>query len=153
MLTPEAKGSMSAYELLDLALSLNNRIDTHWALFISVHLALIGGIIYVDQPLSKHEKSATVVIYAGFALINYYMMKGQALFLENIYMQIEAIKDDACCKANHVINHVVTLINKKSVPALKFSIIAVHVVMFVVMVLSIFFDSSKPQENKDRKTT
>jgi hypothetical protein len=37
---------MTPYELLDLALSLSNRIDTHWTLFISVHLALIGGIIY-----------------------------------------------------------------------------------------------------------
>ncbi len=48
---------MTPYELLDLALSLSNRIDTHWALFISVHLALIGGIIYVDRPLSKREKA------------------------------------------------------------------------------------------------
>ena len=49
---------MTPYELLDLALSLSNRIDTHWTLFISVHLALIGGIIYVDRPLAKNEKFA-----------------------------------------------------------------------------------------------
>ena len=65
---------MDPYQLLDLALSLSTRIDTHWALFISVHLALIGGIIYVDRPLTKKEKTGAIIIYSGFAVINYFCL-------------------------------------------------------------------------------
>ncbi len=138
---------MSPYELLDLALSLSNRIDTHWALFISVHLALIGGIIYVDRPLSKKEKGAAILVYSGFALINYYMMKGQATFLGSIYKQIDSIKDKACCKGNAVIEHAVNLYNHDNISALVFSIISVHIIMFIVMVLSILFDKKTVANN------
>ena len=132
---------MTPYELIDLALSLSNRIDTHWTLFISVHLALIGGIIYVDRPLSKKEKSAAIIVYSGFATINYFMMKGQATFLQSIYQQINAIKDDACCTGNHLIDHVVKLYNYEINSLLLSSVIVIHLVMFVVVVLSIFYDS------------
>jgi len=135
---------MSPYDLLDLAVSLSNRIDTHWALFISVHLALIGGIIYVDRPLSKKEKTGAFVVYIGFALINYYMMKAQATFLGSIYQQIDRIKDNACCQDNAVIEHIIGLHSQNAQGALMFSIIAVHVVMLLVVVLSITFDKKKP---------
>lgn len=131
---------MSPYELLDLALSLSNRIDTHWALFISVHLALIGGILYVDRPLTKKEKGAAITVYSGFAIINYFMMKAQAIFLGSIYKQINAIKEEVCCKGNAVIEHVVNLYNFNNSSALILSIIIVHIVMFIVIILSICFD-------------
>ncbi|MBL4659054.1 MAG: hypothetical protein JKY19_01760 [Alcanivoracaceae bacterium] len=144
---------MSPYELLDLALSLSNRIDTHWALFISVHLALIGGIIYVDRPLTKKGKTAAIIIYSGFAAINYFMMKGQAVFLNSIYQQIDSIKDDLCCKDNHVIAHVTNLYEFGVSSALSISIIAVHVVMFIVIILSIFFDKKLPKGDENNKTS
>ena len=84
---------MSPYELLDLALSLNNRIDNHWTLFITVHLALIGGLIYVDRPLLKNEKLAAVIIYTGFAVINFLMMLHQEQFLGSVYLQLFEISE------------------------------------------------------------
>ena len=144
---------MSPYELLDLTLSLSNRIDTHWALFISVHLALIGGIIYVDRPLTKKEKTAAIIIYSGFAAINYFMMKGQAVFLNSIYQQIDSIKNDLCCKGDYVIAHVTNLYEVGISSALTISIIAVHVAMFIVMILSIFFDKKLPNQDKNNNTT
>ncbi len=131
---------MTPYELLDLALSLSNRIDTHWALFISVHLALIGGIIYVDRPLSKREKLGALAVYSGFALINFYMMKAQATFLGSIYQQISNIKDDICCKNNAVIGHVIDLYQMKSAEMLELSILIVHTLMLGVIFLTIIYD-------------
>ena len=80
---------MTPYELLDLALSLSNRIDTHWTLFISVHLALIGGIIYVDRPLFRNEKIAAIIIYTGFALFNFFYMSLIILILKIFYTFFE----------------------------------------------------------------
>ena len=138
---------MTPYELMDLALSLSNRIDTHWALFISVHLALIGGIIYVDRPLSKREKFGALTVYSGFAVINFYMMKSQATFLASIYQQIINIKDEICCKGNAVIEHVVGLYQMKSTEMLELSVIIVHAVMLGIIFLTIIYDKklSKPK--------
>jgi deoxyhypusine synthase len=133
---------MSPYELLDLALSLSNRIDNHWTLFITVHLALIGGLIYVDRPLLKNEKLAAVIIYTGFAVINFLMMLHQEQFLGSVYLQLFEIREQACCVNNRVIDFVVNLNEYNSTEKAIYSIAIVHIVMYVVLTVSIFFDTS-----------
>lgn len=139
---------MTPYELLDLALSLSNRLDTHWTLFISVHLALIGGIIYVDRPLTKNEKIAAMAVYTGFAVINYVMMRNQAFFLGSIYQQIDSIKNDACCMGNHAINYIVSLYQKEATNTQMIGIIVIHVAMYILILLSIFYDKATTSLDK-----
>jgi len=142
---------MTPYELLDLALSLSNRIDTHWTLFISVHLALIGGIIYVDRPLFKKEKVAALLIYSGFAFINYMMMRNQALFLDSIYQQLFVMRNEACCINNKVIDYIVGLNEYDNSHKLMSSILITHIIMYIILTLSIFYDKALPESegNKD----
>jgi len=142
---------MTPYELLDLALSLSNRIDTHWTLFISVHLALIGGIIYVDRPLFKKEKVAALLIYSGFAFINYMMMRNQALFLDSIYQQLFVMRNEACCINNKVIDYIVGLNEYDNSHKLMSSIHITHIIMYIILTLSIFYDKALPESegNKD----
>jgi len=142
---------MTPYELLDLALSLSNRIDTHWTLFISVHLALIGGIIYVDRPLFRNEKVAAIIIYSGFAVVNFFMMKNQTLFLGSIYQQIFQMKEQVCCLDNSVIAYVVDLHEWDSSAKTLTSIMITHIVMFIILMLSIFYDRALPKDKNDKK--
>ncbi len=137
---------MTPYELMDLTLSLSNRIDNHWTLFITVHLALIGGIIYVDRPLSIREKTLAFFVYSGFGVINYFMMIGQAHFLMSIYQQIYTLHDLPCCSDNHVIKHVVHLYDQDNRGMLSFSIKAVHITMYIIVSLSIFYDAALPKK-------
>ena len=137
---------MTAYELLDLALSLSNRLDTHWTLFITVHLALIGGIIYVDRPLNTKEKIVTMFIYSGFAYTNYIVMKRQFDFLSSIYEKIYMIKDDPCCTNNPVITHLVETYNTHLSFMSTYSIPAIHLVMFIIVSLSVFYDQAVQKE-------
>jgi len=141
---------MSPYELLDLALSLNNRIDTHWTLFITVHLALIGGIIYVDRPLLRNEKIAAVIIYSGFALVNYVMMMSQAQFLGSIYSEVATLKDAECCKNNHVIEYIYSIYQLDIASKMRTSIVAAHISMYIILVLSIIFDKALPKLDKKK---
>ena len=133
---------MTAYELLDLALSLTNRLDTHWTLFITVHLALIGGIIYVDRPLNTKEKFVTMFIYSGFAYTNYIVMKRQFDFLNSIYEKIHTMKDAPCCTNNPVITHIVDTYNTQLSLMGTYSILGIHLVMFIIVSLSIFYDKA-----------
>ncbi len=36
--------------LVELALDIGNRVDVQWELFVTVHFALLGAIVYLDQP-------------------------------------------------------------------------------------------------------
>ena len=137
---------MSLYQLLDLSLSLSNRIDTHWALFISVHLALIGGIIYVERPLFIKEKVVAVVVYSAFAVINYVLMRNQTFFLESLYLQIYSMQDLACCNDNLAVVYVVNWLEENGIKRMTASIFFTHLVMYIVLVMSIAFD--KPLNKK-----
>ena len=133
---------MTPYEYFDLALSLNSRVDNHWTLFITVHLALIGGIIYVDRPLLKNEKAAALIIYTGFAVINLLMMTTQTQFLGTIYHEIFKLKEMACCINNETIKYVVQLHEYDSTSTALYSIIVAHLAMYILLTLSIFYDKS-----------
>ena len=71
---------MTLYQLLDLSLSLSNRIDTHWALFISVHLALVGGIIYVDRPLLAKKKNSRDISLQRLCFVKLFVNAQSDLF-------------------------------------------------------------------------
>jgi hypothetical protein len=133
---------MTPYEYFDLAISLSSRIDGHWTLFITVHLALIGGIIYVDRPLLKNEKAVALIIYTGFAVINLLMMINQTQFLGTIYQEIYKLKDMACCINNETIKYVVELHKHDSKAIALYSIVASHIGMYILLTLSIFYDKS-----------
>lgn len=137
---------MSFYELMDLALSINTRLDTHWSLFITVHLALIGGIIYVDRPLKRNEKVGAILIYTGFALINYFVMSNQIAILNSFYEQVISLKDDACCKDSVVMHRVVKQMEDGYESTMRLFVRGTHIVMYLIVLMSIVYD--KPKEKK-----
>jgi hypothetical protein len=131
---------MTAYELLDISLSISNRIDVQWGLFITIHLAIFGGILYVDRPLRTLEKTAAIFLYSCFALLNYQMMVSQTLMLEQTYVEIAKFSLDSCCNNNHLIAHI-----SKEVGLGRFDLTytllrLLHLIMFVLILLSIIFD-------------
>ena len=142
---------MTPYELLDLALSLNNRIDTHWTLFITVHLALIGGIIYVDRPLLRNEKVAAMLIYTGFSTINFLMMMSQANFLGTIHQQLFEMKDLACCQNSPELDYVIRLHEHDSTSKAIASVAIAHLAMYLILALSVLYDNSKKKIASSQK--
>jgi len=144
---------MDAYQLLEIAVALSNRLDTHWTLFITVHLALIGGIIYVDRPLHKPEKIIAVLVYTGFAVINYLMMINQVQFLNSLYQDILAFQSHVCCKDSKTLEHIALMAGHSAFKNTIWSIAAIHLVMYVLVVISILNDKArtklKSQPDKD----
>jgi hypothetical protein len=136
---------MNVSDLLELALSLNSRLDNHWTLFVSIHLALLGGVIYIDHPLRRNEKLVAMLLYSGFALVNYMMMKNAVLFLDSIYLDILALKNEACCINSNVIQHVVSLHEQGSTSRTLTSIVIVHVMMYLLAIIVIVTDKARPK--------
>ena len=82
------ESNMTLYELIALSSSIGFRIDAQWGFFLTVHMALFGGIIYVDRPLRKTEKVIAIFLYSGFAFINYFVLSNQLALLQHIYIEI-----------------------------------------------------------------
>ena len=147
---------MTLYELFDLATSTANRGDVQWGLFITIHMALFGGIIYVDRPLKYVEKTAVLVIYFGFAIINYIMTKYQLEFVHLTNREIAKFATDPCCMDNLLVEMVV---ERLAGPQFRIGmcILAVsHVAMAILVVLAVVFDEKvtdfvkKPAESNGR---
>ena len=143
---------MQLYQLLDIAVSLSNRLDTHWTLFISVHLALIGGIIYVDRPLQKTEKIAALLVYTGFAAVNFIMMLNQSNFLNSVYADIMVMQNAPCCVNSEIMQHIAQMSENETFTRTIWSLVIIHLAMYLLVCASILRDKALPnpsaQNNK-----
>ena len=142
---------MTAYELLELANTVNNRVDAQFALFISVHLAIFGGIIYVDRPLKRTEKLSGIAIYIGFALINYLMMIQQSTLLNALYLDASLFIDDSNYVSTHTVAFILNHVEQGGLFYGKFSIRIMHLSLLVFVMLTVFYD--KPLKSNTKTTT
>jgi hypothetical protein len=140
---------MTAYQLIDITVSIANRIDVQWAMFVTVHLALFGGIIYVDRPLRLVEKFATGMIYSGFAALNYAIISRQVLLLEQVYTEITKLSHDACCADNAIIVHMAQEQVLGRFTHTMFFLVAIHALLMVMVLFAIIYDQSLNDKAKD----
>jgi Na+/proline symporter len=131
---------MSEFELVQLALSIGNRIDLHWGLFVTVHVALLGAIVYVDRPLRPVEKIAALLMYFGFALVNYMQMQNQVLLLGAAYADIAAAAVQEANSAAAIIQRMALEHAGGRSATMQTVLVVSHLFMLLVVVLSVVFD-------------
>lgn len=131
---------MSLFELIDLSQSIGFRIDAQWGFFLTVHMALFGGIIYVDRPLKKAEKSVAIVLYSGFALINYLMLANQLELVQIISHQIYELLQGG---ESPLMEFYAKRSNAEWFDKASNYSVMVHGLMLVVVVLTVIFDGRR----------
>ena len=136
---------MTAYELLELANNVNNRIDVQLGLFITIHLAIFGGIIYVDRPLRLLEKFFAISAYTGFAFLNFFMMKNQLSYVYTLYSDAVLFINDPCCLKSSVLLFINDQLNANSEEISKRIIFTMHSFLYILVLASIILD--KPIKN------
>lgn len=134
---------MTFYELIDVAQSVAARIDVQWGFFLTMHMALLGGIIYVDRPLSTTEKSLAIFLYSVFAVMSFRMLRLQQSLLEKAYADIVALRNDACCTDSNLMDFYVAEVNAVFGERIFYVAIGLHLLAFVVVVLSIITDRAR----------
>jgi hypothetical protein len=133
---------MNAYELMDLAVGIGNRIDVQLGIFITVHLAIFGSIIYVERPLTRTEKVASLFIYSLFAYLNYRIMDNQLTLHLQISTEVAKLADDACCSTNALVNYIKNDVELGGFGTRFVMLYFGHVVFYVVVLLSVIFDET-----------
>ncbi len=131
---------MTPYELFDLMISIANRADIQWGLFITIHMAIFGGIIYVDRPLTRSEKVGALMVYTGFAVINYLITRNLFEFFHSANQDIARYATDACCRDNLLVKQVVARVEGPGYRISRNVLLLSHLAMAVLVYLSVIFD-------------
>ncbi len=134
---------MTPYEVVDLTLSIAGRLEMQWGLFISVHLALFAGIIYVDRPLRVPEKWGATILYSGFAAVNYLLLKKQLELLEGAFREATRLLTMTCCSDNQILVHMTHELSVGHLSLANGMLLLIHALAFVLVLLSIAFDRAR----------
>lgn len=137
---------MTPYELIDIAQSVAARIDVQWGFFLTIHMALLGGIIYVDRPLSPTEKTFAVALYSIFAVMNFRVLRLQQTLLESAFDDIVALKDEACCADSQLFDFYVAEVASGFGSRISTVALALHLIAFAVVVLSVLTDRARSEQ-------
>ncbi|MEM1092312.1 MAG: hypothetical protein AAGI67_18130 [Pseudomonadota bacterium] len=127
---------MTPAEIITLSLEIGNRIDVQWGLFVTVHMALLGALAYVDKPLHPAEKLFAIVVYLGFAAINYGQMSTQLELLNAAYADVARLAGEA--NASELVQRIASEqqgVRRYASLVLKVS----HIAMLVLVILSLVF--------------
>lgn len=133
---------MTAFELVELLIAFENRLDVQWGVFITVHLALFGGIIYIDRPLRRMEKLAAILIYIGFAAINYLVSVDLANNVFAAQSEIAKLANHTCCDQNLLVQRIQESNSGPAATITHAVLLGSHLVMLVLVLLSVFYDKS-----------
>lgn len=132
---------MSEYQILELILSVSTKQDALWAIFFSVHMALFGGIIYVDRPLKGPEKIFAITAYLVFAVMNFVALRaGQRI--------ISALRTDLVNLHAGQQNPSETMALFESTGrfagALEPVTVGIHILAVMLVIGAILFDQARP---------
>jgi hypothetical protein len=139
---------MTPAEVVELALAIGNRIDLQWGLFITVHLALLGAIVYIDRPLKRTEKIAALLMYLGFASVNYQQMSSQLMLIDAAYEDAYQLASDSERPASELINRMALQHEQGRAKWSRWILNGSHVLMIVLVFLSIIFDQALVRRNE-----
>jgi len=134
---------MTEYETIDLLHKIGERLDVQWGFFVSIHMALLGGIIYVDRPLSLIEKIVALFVYLGFAALNYTISMSQSHQLLGAYKQLEAMAAAAGESVQPLLAYYGARQSSASWESYENITLTAHIVMAIVVIVSVIYDKPK----------
>lgn len=138
---------MSTYELLTTGLSIGNRIDVQWGMFITVHLAIFGGIIYVDRPLRRLEKIGAVGLYVPFAMLHFRGMRQQLNLMSNAFNEVSDRVTAGCCPDNDLLGYVQQDVASGRFETAFWVLVGAHLLMGALVLLAIGFDANRKRRS------
>ena len=136
---------MTLYELIDISQGISDRVDVQWGFFITVHMALFGGIVYVDRPLKLAEKWVAMLLYLGFSAVNYLQLHNQFSLLVSSYQDIHAMAANYPNLA--LLEHYEKLRLSRAYRYINSILAGIHIVMALIVLGSVVYD--KKEESDD----
>lgn len=130
---------MTEYQIVDLFLNVSTKQDALWAIFFSVHMAIFGGIIYVDRPLRRAEKIFAIAAYSVFAFMNFAGIRAGQRLMEALRSDLAVTNSSAdSVSATSSLFESANLLTKYQEPVTVW----IHIVAALLVIGAIVFDGS-----------
>ena len=131
---------MTLVELIKLSTDIHTQIYEHWSIFISLHLALLGGLFAFDIAVKTSFKWGFLLFYGIFASIN-------LLISINLLNQVDMIVLDMLAIDAQVISnsHLGAYLLRDELRFAKPVLIVTHIVMGLMVLVGIFIPSKSKQ--------
>jgi len=79
---------MQAFELADLAINTQARLDTNWLLFLTINSSIIAAMILIERTFSVLEKSVAIFIYLVVIALSYVTTTNTIRLLGSIFSDL-----------------------------------------------------------------
>lgn len=126
---------MTLAELVALSTDIHSQLYEHWSMFISLHLALLGGLIAFDIEVKTSFKFGFLLFYMIFAAINL----GISL---NLLNQVAAITQDIQALGHQDPSHLEAYL-LRDLDYSKPVLVITHLITGLMVLASMFIPSKK----------
>jgi hypothetical protein len=127
---------MTLAELITLSTNIHTQLYDHWEIFISLHLALLGGLFAFDIEVKTSFKYGFLLFYAIFASINLFISINLLNQVEMIAFDIKSLGGQAVVNS-HLASYLLYEVFNYGKPIL----IGVHLIMALMVLIGIFVPS------------
>jgi len=125
---------MTLAELIIISTEIHTQLYDHWAIFISIHMALLGGLFAFDFDVKTSFKLSLLLFYIVFTGINLSISM-------NLLNQINAIVNDIQALGSQPAGHLETYLLYRPNYA-KPGLITVHIITGLLVLVGIFIPST-----------
>ncbi len=127
---------MTLAELITLSTDIHTQLYEHWFIFISLHLALLGGLFAFDIEVKTSFKWGFLLFYGLFAGINLLISINLVNQIDMILLDIQALD------AQEVVNsHLGAYLLRNDLGYSKPVLVVSHIIMGLMVLAGIFIPS------------
>lgn len=129
---------MTLAELIILSTDIHTQLYEHWAIFISLHLALLGGLFAFDIEVKTSFKWGFLFFYGLFASINLLISINLLNQVDMIAFDIKALGDQELASS-----HLATYLLQQDLSYSEPILVVTHLMMGLMVFIGIFIPSKR----------
>lgn len=127
---------MTLAELIALSTDIHTQLYEHWSIFISLHLALLGGLFAFDIEVKTSFKWGFLLFYGLFAGINLLISINLLNQVDMIVLDMQALGVEEMSN-----NHLGAYLLRDELSFAKPVLVVTHLIMGLMVLAGIFIPS------------
>ncbi len=127
-------------EFLNATITAQSRIDTNWAVFLSINSAILGGVVLIERVFNLTEKSFVIFVYTLLSLISCLVNYNAAQQLQAIYADMILVSIPKDQAGYHTVEYLKSLATQNNFWTDQALIPFIYLTAYIIVVAAIIFD-------------
>ncbi len=136
-MTPEF-GNLA--EIISVVIETQGRMDTSWALFLSINSAIIRGVVLIERVFNILEKSVAIIVYTFLTALSFLITNNSVKQLHALYLDITKIKYAPDEAGHEIVSYFSSIITGDVIWASPLLIPGIYLGAYILTISCIIFD-------------